>query len=228
MATALTLITNAMQEIGAIGAGETPTGDDTALCLDALNQLLDSWRLDNLLIFTSSKVTASLPANTSSLTIGTGLQLNTARPVRIEVGSYITASGLDLALDQVNEKDYNDIVLKGINGPWPAVFWYDTGFPTANVFFWPRGACTVNLIVQTPLSTLPLSTTTFSMPPGYQRALSLTLAEEIAPKFERKVSELTMTKAANARRNVKRMNFIVPQLEVRSREFNERNYFGIP
>jgi hypothetical protein len=214
MATVLTLVNNALQELGVYGAGETVSADDAALCLEALNDILEAWRLENLYIYDTQEVTAALPAATTSRTIGTGGQFNVERPVRLEDGCFVRVGTLDYPLDVVSKADYNDLTLKTLDGPWPRVCVYDAAYPTGTVSFYPRGACTVHLLVQVILSAFTATTNTFAMPPGYKRALELTLAEEVAAKFQKQASPATARRAMNARRVLKRSNLTVPQLQV--------------
>jgi hypothetical protein len=214
VATVLNIITDALQELGVIGAGEPVNADDAALCLSALNTLIDAWHLEPLTIFASQQITATLPANTTSLTIGPTLNINVARPVRLEDGCFVRVGDIDYPLDVVSQVDYNAIALKGLDGPWPRVCMYNDTHPTGAVFFWPRGACEVHLNLQLPVAQFAATTTTFSMPPGYRRALALTLAEEVARKFNVEPHPMTTQKARAARRMLKRANFTMPQLDV--------------
>lgn len=226
----LDIIKDMLEEIAVLGAGETPSAEDADVCMRAINSVLDAWRLENLMVYDTTMVSAALPAATSSLAIGTGLALNTTRPVRLEEGCYITVGTLDFPLEIVDRPKYNDIVLKTLNGPWPTVCCYDADYPSGTVLFWPRGACTVNLNVATVIPEFTLTSATFALPPGYRRALALTGAEEVATKFERQLSPVTVAKAKAARRAIKRSNVSVPQLDVAGQpDFGPRQiFFGLP
>jgi hypothetical protein len=214
MATVLDLITDALQEIGVYGAAETVSAEDAAVCLTALNGLLDSWTIENLNLYAQTDVVAALPAATVSRTIGPSMQFNCDRPVRLELGCFVRVGELDYPLDVIDQVQYNEITLKTQSGGWPTCVTYDTEFPTGNVYFWPTGACEVHLNVATQIDQFTATTDTFTLPPGYRRALTLTLAEEVAPKFQVQVQAQTARKAMNARRNLKRANLVVPQLQI--------------
>lgn len=214
MSTALTLIDNALQELGVYGAGETVSDDDAAVCLEALNDLVDAWRLENLTIYATQNVSAALPAATSSRTIGPAMNFNTARPPRLEDGCFVTVGNLDYPLAVVGEAEYNDITLKTLSGPWPRVCYYNASYPTGTVYFYPLGACTVTLVLQVALSAFTASSNTFTAPPGYKLAMQLTLTEMVATKFQKQVNPSTARRAMNARRVLKRSNLVVPQLKV--------------
>lgn len=221
--TALAIITSALEELGVIGSGETPDGADAQLCLNALNVLADAWLTEPNYAYSSALVSASLPAGTQSLTIGPSMSINTPRPVRLEPGCYVRVGGVDYPLETVTEAEYNEIALKDLSGPWPAVCYYDGGSPTGNVFFWPTGPCTVHLNVQTQASQFATLTTAYTLPPGYQRAFKYTLVEEVSGPFSASVTAIQSRNARQARRAIKRANFSVPQLG-----WGEPGIVGIP
>lgn len=217
MTTALTIITAALQELGVAEAGQTLDSDDSQLCLDALNALADAWLVEPNFAYTNTLVSAALPAATQSRTIGASQQFNCARPVRLESpGCYVRVGTIDYPLEVVNEAQYNAIGLKSVDGPRPSVCWYDAGATTGTVYFWPTGACTVYLLVQTPVSQFATLATDVTLVPGYQRAFKYALMEDIAASFGRQLTALQVRHAAQAKRMVKRANFVVPQLEVGS------------
>jgi hypothetical protein len=223
MTTALTIITAALEEIGVAAAGQTISAEDSATCLAALNTLADAMLTSPQYAYTNTTVTASLPAATTSLTIGVAQSLNTARPVRLEHGCFVTSGGIDYPLTVISEAQYNAIEDKDLSGSWPSVCFYDTGSPTGNVYFWPTGACTVSLLVQTQVSQWATAATDVTLPPGYQRFFQFALMEEVAGKFGRQLTPLQMRHATTSRRAIKRANFRVPQLDMGGRQV-----LGIP
>lgn len=72
----------------------------------------------------------------------------------------------------------------------------------------------LNLPVQKRLDAFAALTTEYTLPPGYERALVFTLAEEVAADYEREIPPTVARNAAAARRILKRANFKVPQLVV--------------
>lgn len=225
MTTARTIITSALEELGVAGTGKTLSAEDLDIGLRRLNALIDGWRLEPGWAYTTTAVTAALPDATRSRTIGSGAQFNTARPVRIESGSFVTTSqGYDYPLAVItDESEYSGLTLKDTGGGWPRFVFYDTGSPTGNVYFWPLGACDVTLSVLTHVGSFATVNTDLTLTPGYERAMALTLAEELGPAFERTPSALTVRNAAAARRALKRANHSTPQLDV-----GGEPYLGIP
>jgi hypothetical protein len=214
MTTALAIITGALQELGVVGAGDSLSAEDSSVSLLALNVLADAWLTEPNYMYATTTVSASLSAGDTSLTIGASQDLNTARPIRLEQGCFVTSSGIDYPLAVITEAEYNAISDKSLSGAWPEVCFYDGGSPTGNVYFYPTGACTVKLNVLTQLSQFADLTTSYTLPPGYERAFKFTLAEEVANTFRAKLTSVTARNAKQARRAIKRANFVVPQLSV--------------
>lgn len=212
MTTATTIITSALQEIGVLGDGETLSASDAAMALSRLNMIVSGWITEPNYQFTTTTVTATLTAGVQSATIGPAMTFNCPRPVRLEGGCYVRANGLDYPLQVVTQEEYNAVPLKSISGPWPQMVYYDRGFPTGICYFYPTGPCTVYLNIQTLFAVFADLATSYTFPPGYERAYTLTLAEEMAPTFTRQINPMTQRNAHNARRMVKRANFSVPQL----------------
>lgn len=216
MATALDIIESAMGKLGLIGPGETVAAEDADVCLNRLNALVDSWESDNLFAYTTTNTVFTLPANTTSRTIGASQQIDVARPVRILRGSFVRVGDIDYRLTPVGEAEYGDISLKSSIGSLaPSVCFYDGGMPTGIVYFWPMASTSVEVHLVTPEDGGAATdlTTSYVFPKGYQRALEYNLAIEIAPDFNQEPTRMLISAAANAKRALKRTNARVPQLD---------------
>ena len=218
MTTALAIITAALQDVGVVAAGSLPAAEDSADCLARLNLLADAWLTEPNYAFTTTTVTATITAGTQSATIGPSMTFNCARPTRLEDGCFVRYAGLDYPLGVIGQAEYNAKTLKSLNGPWPQYVYYDTGSPTGLVYFYPAGPGTINLVVQTPVSSFATLATSVTLVPGYERAFRMTLAEDVADAYARQVTPKYARMAAMARRTIKRLNFSVPQLAMGDRD----------
>lgn len=217
MATALALIESAMSKINMLAAGETVSAEDASVGILRLNTLMDAWEGENLFSYATTDTIFTLPASTTSRTIGPSLQINVARPVKICPGSFSRIGGIDYPLDSVTEAEYNAISLKSsIGSVAPSICFYDGGNPTGIVYFWPTASTSAEVHLITPQTgTVALDvTTSFIFPPGYQRMIEYNLAVELAPDFNTMPSPLVSAMAMGTKRKVKRMNARVPQLDL--------------
>jgi hypothetical protein len=215
--TALQLIESAMSKIGMLAAGETVSAEDGAVGLLRLNALVDAMENENLFSYTTTDTVFTLPASTTSRTIGPAQQIALTRPVKILPGSFSRVDGLDYPLLPVSEPEYNDIRDKSsVTSIAPSVCFYDGGTPTGTVYFWPptSGSAEVHLITPEAGGIATDLTTAYVFPPGYQRYIEYALAIEIAPDFNVSPSPMIVGAAANQKRLLKRTNHRTPQLDM--------------
>jgi hypothetical protein len=218
MTTAQTLIKDALVEIGAIGTIETPEADDAQLCLRRLNRMIDGWALRNLLAYHVRWETFTLPEGTQTRTIGTGGQVNVTRPVRIETGSFVRVNGTDYPLRVASRDEFAAIDLKSLGGAWPCVVYLEAASPLGILHFYPTGGCEVHLALQTQLSQFAALTTDYTLPPGVEDAVHLSLSEILCRPYSRPLTPDLMIAARNARKALKLANYQIPELDVGSRE----------
>lgn len=215
MTTANEIIAEAMGTIGMLGAGETASYEDAAICLQVLNTMIDAWNLPSLTQYTTQDGTATLTAGATSLTIGPTMNINVTRPVAIAAGSYVTANGIDYPMEGISEPEYNELGIKNLAGYVPVKFFYDVGELTGTIRYWPAPgqSVTVHHPLPTQFSAFADLTTSYNLPQGYKRAMVMCLALEIAPHFEQTPAPWVAGAASKALRLVKRANNVVPQLD---------------
>ena len=69
------LISRALKDIGALEAGETPTADAAQDAFDMLNDLLDQWSNEDMMVFYKTEVIFPITAGQTQYTIGPGGQI---------------------------------------------------------------------------------------------------------------------------------------------------------
>lgn len=225
MTTARTLITNALRTINVLGDSQPMTAEDGQNCLTRLNDLLSAWKIEHLYSFTTTEYTGT--ASSSVVTIGpTGNIVVPFTPPTIESG-FVRVGNLDYAFQQVDYAAYSGITLKTVASPWPSVGYYD-GQGTLYLYPVPSNA-EIHIGVASQMSEFATLDTVYILQPGVRRALSLSLAEEIAPEYSTSVSPGAAKLAQQARRSLKRRNHETPTLDVLkvTDSFNSSSYaFG--
>lgn len=214
---ALDVISNAMIEIGALAAGEPIEPDIANFCLSKMNRQFDDWNTESLFIFGTLLFQGTLTANKNPHTIGiSGLTpaadfiVATARPPKI-----IDAN---LVLTDVTPNIFRPLKLVEdmwwMNNPVPTLatqipyyLWPNYGWPLGQLYLWPvpTKAYDIRLDLWMLFTTLKLSDI-FTLPPGYESCVTLTLAESIAPSFGKEPSAMLMKSAAEARARVRSLN----------------------
>lgn len=185
------------------------TPENEALGLARLNAILDQWNADQEATYTVTYPTFTTTSGLSPHTIGLAANsptwtVTTNRPVAIMAANRWQGSGTTLVripitihLDQqwwVAQSTPN--IQSGI----PTDLYYSPTWPNGSVYLWPvpNDAFTVELQVRLVLAQLSLSDT-FTMPPGYLRALMLTLAEDLTTPLTQPLAPSLVKKAADAR-----------------------------
>jgi hypothetical protein len=212
MTTALQIIDKAYTVLGYKSPTDVLSGQDTSYALGMLNDLIDSWNTQSLYIYTTTSVVATASGN--PITIGPGQTINTARPVRLPNGSFARIGGMDYPITWIDTEQYQSILLKNTASTIPIYGFYDGGAPTGNLFFWPyqTTATEYHILVQTQLTEWPTLATDVNLTQGYRRALTYSLAEELAPGFT-EVPAVVARNAMNARRAIRQANAVVPVLK---------------
>lgn len=220
MTTALQIIDRAYSLLGYKAAGEVLSSDDAAYALDALNAMLDGWNTQSMSIVSVGEVVATVSG--VSATVGSGMQFNTPRPVRVEAGSFSRVGGVDSPVELIDRETYTGIADKAASAGVPQFAYYEPSLPTAMVFFYPPAAAVeIHLAVQTQLTAFANLATDYPLAPGYAKALQYSLAEELAPGIKELPLSIVRT-AFNARRAIRRTNVNVAQLDsgIQNARFN--------
>jgi hypothetical protein len=226
--TANQIIGQALGLLGVRSAADPVTGAEAAICLERLNTMLDAWKVQPLFSYATTKITGTLPSGVSSRTVGpTGADMTATRPVRLEAGcTYTDSSGIERVIERITQAAYEGIQDKEFASDGPEAVFYNPTLPNGVLYFWPRASASVSLslVVQVQAAAFADLTTDYGLAPGYARAFAYSLAEEVAPDFEREVPASVSRTAFNARRLVQRGNHDVPQLHFDHYRHADRRY----
>lgn len=214
---ALDLITSALRKIGVLAVGEIPSGDDAAVALAALQELISSWNTDRLNIFTIKIELFSLVASKQAYTIGVGGEFDTARPVEITKGNIIlpTNPTVRLPMEPLNDEQWGNIRVKSV-AAIPYQYYYDRSYSPltpgpvglARLYFFPlpNQILQVELFDWQALATPVLLADDLAYPPGYGRTLIHNLAIELCPDFGRTAPPEVVAIAVESKRMVNALN----------------------
>jgi hypothetical protein len=205
--TAAQVIVRAMRLLSQIGSGETPSTEEYADGLVALNGLLDALRNESLMCFATRDESLTLAASDTSYSIGDGGDLDTTRPTDI-VQAWVTVSGYDYPVTMISDEAYSAIVDKAADGDYPSKANYRPTMPTGTLNVWPApGAIyAMKLRTKTPLEAFATIADTVSLPPGWEQLLAFNLAVIWAPEFETSPRQEVVDIAIATKAAIKRTN----------------------
>lgn len=210
MTTATQIIERAYSIIGYKDPGEALSGADADYALDVLNDMIDGWTTQRLFIVSVEEVVTSVSGQT--VTIGPGLTIDVDRPVKMENGAFHRVGGIDYPLTWIEREKYNAISLKSVSSTIPEYGYYDAA---GKIYLWPYSttALALHLQLQVQLVEFADLATEYTLAPGYRKALSFSLAEELAPGLK-ELPQSVIRAAVLARQAIKRTNIRVPVMDL--------------
>lgn len=214
------LVNAAMNLLGALTQGESPSVSESTDALQAANDMLASWSIERMNIFTILRSEHPLVTATQSYTIGSAGVFNVTRPVKYERAAILIANAggsgkLSQPLDLIDEKQWSDIVERGVSGVIPRVMYADMAFPLTTLYLWPVPTFTgtapqLELWTWQQLQSFADLTTAYTFPPGYDRALKFNLAVEVAPQFGIVPTPQVQQIAAESKAALRMLNMAAP------------------
>ena len=185
MATANDIIKRALRQCHVIAAGETPSYVEAQDALDVLNDLLESWSNDQLMIYQRVNRSKALTLSDGQYTIGSGGDIDTTRPLRIDSAYCQDSDGHDSPITIINNDQWSRISDKDLATTYPIYLYYRPNFPLGQINLYPEPGTGITLYLEVwdQLSSLAALTTTVSLPPGYERMLCLGLALELCAEY---------------------------------------------
>ena len=188
------LVTSSLLLLGVIAGNEVPSAEESTNGLTALQQLLDDWSADELIVFAT---------RTAAITIGVGTNsypIPGARPVKIL--SADTVVGLLTQPVQVVGPDaWAAIDDRSATSAKAKYVYCDYGYPTPTVYVSPTPAAfgTLNLYCMVDLATVASGGSTFAMPEAYARGIRFNLALDLAGEYGRTAAPEIVKGAADSK-----------------------------
>lgn len=212
------VITDALFEIRMGRAGDVIAPELMAWGLGKLNRLFDRWNADPRASFNGGFASYTLTPNHQPHTIGpSGADFTVTQRPRAILGAnlILTTSSptVRLPLALRDKRWWLDVRIRDLASSMPFDLYYDADWPNGNLNLWPvpSSAYQVEVLTDGVFGVLTL-TDTFWLPFGYRDAVTLTLAEELAPGCGQQVSPSTQASASAARALVFSANDDAPYL----------------
>lgn len=216
--TAGDIVATSLRRINAIAPGENPTAAEAAAGLESLNDMIDSWQTERLMIYSVNR-REFYPTPQPAYTVGPGADFDIPRPVHIDRFSVILlnnpAQPLELPMQKLDEAMWRMIPVKVIPSTVPRAVWDDGGFPWRTLWLWPQPSVSVGIVLYIwgMLNRFEDLATNYEFPEGYADALKMSLPLRLSLEFGGFVPPALPALAQQAIARVKAMNH--PSLELR-------------
>ena len=209
MTTAGDQIKRSLRLLGVLAEGETPSAETSQDALTALNQMIDSWSVERLAVYSTQDQVFTWPAGQISRTLGPSGDFVGNRPVLLDDATYYKApSGVSYGIKFINQAQYDGIAVKTASSTFPQVIFVNMTNPNVEMYVYPRPLQDLewHFISVDELTQPATLDTVLYFPPGYMRAFAYGLACELAPEFGVEPSPQVQRIAMTSKRNLKRIN----------------------
>lgn len=204
-------INAALRLIGQLAEGESPSAATTQDALAAMNQMIDAWNIERLMVFSTQDQVFTWPQGVATRTLGPTGDFVGERPVALDDSTYFRdpSSGVSYAVKFINQQQYNGLALKTVTSTYPQVMWVNFTYPDIEMTVYPVPIRTLewHFVSIEPLTQPAVTATTLAFPPGYLRCFKYNLACEIAAEFGVEAPPTVQRIAMVSKRNLKRVNF---------------------
>lgn len=204
------LIKGSLRLIGVLASGEAPQATEQSEGLQVLNEMLDSWSADGLMIPFVTREEFPLIASQASYTMGDTGDFDTERPTQITfVG--IKDTSVELPIQIITSDEWAMIPSKDSSTTIPTKVYAEGTNPLETLNFWPVPSEVKTVVIQslkafTSITSATLGTD-YELPPGYQQAVRYNLALLLAPEYGKSAAPEVVATANFSLEQIKRKNF---------------------
>ena len=210
MASAGEIINGSLRLIGALAEGEVPSSETASDALFALNQMLDSWSTERLMIYNTIDQIFTWPAGEITQTLGPTGDFVGLRPVDLDDSTYYrdASTNVSYGIKFINQQQYNGIAVKTVTSTYPQVMWINMENPDITMTIYPKPTRDLewHFVSVQELAQPATLATQLAFPPGYLRAFRYNLACEIAAEFGIEPPKTVARIATYSKRNLMSQN----------------------
>lgn len=217
------LCNNAAQELGVIQPGETLDADNLVAVRNILRRLLNEWNGDRRRVYATKFDQFTLVTNPplGYLTIGPSGDFDTTqRPVSVDGANLVLTTSNPPVQTGIKIRDaqwWLNQSVPTLTSTVPTDLYYQPDWPLGKLYFWPvpTFAYDVQLMSRVLLSDQVATSDDFSLPPAYENAVMLTLAEMSRRTFGKPDMPDLTRDATKARSLAFANNDQIPKLKTR-------------
>lgn len=195
MTTGLSVVSQALWKSGITGRGIPPSNTDTQDALADLNDMIDQWNTDRLLVWDMLNTGFTCTGQTAPYTVGPGGNYPmTPRPNRVYSAfvrqlEFVGSLQVDTPLKVLDAREeYNRINTKTL-ASFPEAVFLDTAMPLGQLYVYPwpspAGMYAVYITTKNCMPQITLQTDMSGFPGGYVAAFKFNLARRLRQAYGR-------------------------------------------
>lgn len=216
MATARAIIRRALRKASVLSRGMPLSAEDANDGLEELNGLLASWSTDGLAVLARVRVTKTLSTGVATYTIGSGGDIDTARPLMVDA-AYLRVDGSDYPVRVIGSDRYDEVVRKGADRR-PTRLYYEPGVTLGTIFLdgEPTSADVLHLTLLQSITAVASLDTEVAIAREAEDAVVYNLAVRMAPEYGKETSRSVTALAVQTKGDYECWvaSFRVPQVAV--------------
>jgi len=206
MATGQSIVEDALLDIGVGSPGEAVEQSLLNHGLRVLNRMWSSWSAEIAPIYSSTFESLTWTADSQSMTIGSGGDLDTARPIEI-TGIQTRKDTLDYTLNQITLEQYQTTVLKTVSTDYPEVYAYQKDYTLGRIYIYPVPSSNIDIRITSKKALTAFTMSgTISLPDGYELAVQKNLTILLAPAYGKSVRSEVIEQAFKAKAAIMSVN----------------------
>lgn len=148
--------------------------------------MMDADRISRSMVYQVKQEALSWTGGQASRTIGSGGNLNTTRPDRIESAYWRDSANQDHPLHVLSAREqYDNLTVKSTQTDFPEYLFYDSAYPLGVLYLYCVPSATATLLLNSwqQLQTFADTATALALPPGYEDYIVSNLALRLAPEY---------------------------------------------
>jgi hypothetical protein len=212
MTTVSTIVDQALKDANVIGQDDAADSTTSTYAFDTLNQMLANWQVENVWVM-GQQVVSFTPTGAVSYTVGSGADVNTTRPEKIDA-IYWRSGDVDYPVRLIDTfEQYQSIPEKTEAGEPLYAFYLPSSYTTGTLFLYPQPSSgSIRLITQLRLPQPSLLADTLQLPPEYMLPVRTNLAVLLCGLYGRPVHPELKSTAISSLRALKRNNLRIQPL----------------
>jgi len=179
-----TIIADALELIGAIGIGDTPTSADYTTCARTLNMMVKAWQGQGIHLWTETEMTVTLVVDQATYTLS-------PRPLYIKAARFRNADDVDRPVRVDSRVEFFNIPNKTSAGKINRIY-YDPQLGSGTLYVWPvpdDATETLRLTYIRSLEDFDASGDNPDFPQEWLQTITYNLAVRIAAKYGKNVTK---------------------------------------